>query len=77
MAVKLLDKAIVELNKQLSPIRKNIQLSKFAIILGNKGKMDEFQSRDNMKLPVNVQTIDGKPLTVEAEFKIEKIKVQI
>jgi hypothetical protein len=68
---------VEELNKQLSPIRKDIQLSKFAIILGAKGKMDEFNSRENMKLPVNVKTIDGNPLTVEAEFKIEKIKVQI
>jgi len=75
--LKSINESLLMLNQQLSPVRKFIQLSKFAIILGNKGSMDEFKSRDNMVLPVDVISLDLKPLKVQFDFKIEKVKVKL
>jgi hypothetical protein len=71
-------KKIAELNKELFSIRRNIQLSKFAIILGNKGKMDEFTSRENMILEnIDVKTLTGKTIKVSFQFSIEKVIIEI
>lgn len=65
------------LNKDMKDVRKAIQLSKFAIILGNKGKMDEFKSRENMVLPLKVKSLTGQELSNQFEFKIDKVVVKI
>jgi hypothetical protein len=72
-----LAKAVEKLTKDLKEVRKSIQLSKFAIILGNKGKMDEFTSRENMSLQLKDKTFKGDEVDLTFEFVIEKIKVQI
>lgn len=69
---------IVELNKKLIPIRKNIQLSKMAIILGNRGKMDEFESREDMQLSLDIDSfILNRKLNLTFNFNIEQITVKL
>lgn len=68
---------IKEINKDLADLRSFIQASKFGIILGNRGKMDEFSSRENMTLDLNVTSLAGKKLSVKALFDISKITVKI
>lgn len=72
-----LEKKIFDLNTELKEIRKNIQLSKFAIILGNKCKMDEFNSRENMVLTQNVFTLANEELSVTFNFDIKKTTIKI
>lgn len=72
-----INKALSTLNGELKKIRRDIQLSKFAIILGNKGRMDEFTSRENMSLTLKVSSLTKKPIDAVFEFNIEKIKVKI
>ncbi len=62
---------------ELQAAREYIQKAKFAIILGNKGKMDEFSSRENMTLPLKVVTFVGTELDVTAVFTIDKITVKL
>lgn len=69
------DAQLSKLNSALNNVRKQVQLSKFAIILASKGKMDEFTSRENMQLTLSVPTFDDTTLDVLFDFKIEKIKV--
>lgn len=64
-------------NEELQKAREFIQKAKFAIILGNKGKMDEFSSRENMELPLKVVTFVGTELDVVATFKIDKVTVKL
>mgnify|MGYP001260813890 CR=1 FL=1 len=60
-----------------------LQQIKFAIILGNKGKMDEFDSRENMVLKDCItlckigDTKFHPPVGVTAEFEIKEITVKI
>lgn len=68
---------IKSLNSDLSKVRKFIQLSKFAIILGNKGKMDEFTSRENMFLCFPVTSLMGECLDMTFNFSIDKVVVKI
>lgn len=68
---------IKELTLELNKVRKFIQLAKFAIILGNKGKMDEFSSRDNMSLDLKVQSLTNDTLNVTFNFSIDKVTVKI
>jgi len=68
---------ITKIKSRLSDVRKTIQSSKMAIILSNKGKMDEFNSRENMTLEVDVTSIKNQPLKPTFEFIIQKIKVGI
>ncbi|HRZ18595.1 MAG TPA: VWA domain-containing protein [Methanofastidiosum sp.] len=75
--IKKLVEKITSLNKELKDVRKFIQLSKFAIILGNKGKMDEFSSRENMVLPMKVKSLVGTEISTTFEFAIDKVKVKI
>ena len=72
-----LDFLIKSANLALSKVREFIQASKFAIILGNRGKMDEFTSRENMSLSVDVKNFSGKPLTVKAIFTIGKETIKL
>ena len=52
------DNTISKLNKQLLDIRKDLQETKFAIILGKKW-FEEFDSRES-----NILEIDGKMFTI-------------
>lgn len=74
--IKYLDFKITEYKKELKEIRNNIQLSKFAIILANKGKMDEFKSRENIFLEFDVPTYTQK-IKVRFDFNIEKVTIKI
>jgi hypothetical protein len=71
------ENAINSINKELFIVRKEIQSAKFAVILANKGKMDEFSSRENMVIPIRVKTMLGKQLDVDVEFNIEKIAIKL
>lgn len=75
--IPAINKTLATLNGELKKIRRDIQLSKFAIILGNKGRMDEFTSRENMSLTLKVKSLVNKPIDAVFEFNIEKIKVKI
>jgi len=75
--LKNLEEKISELNKELKDVRNFIQLSKFAIILGNKCKMDEFESRDDMSLTLDLYTLNKEEVTTTFDFKIEKTTIQI
>ncbi len=72
-----LDAKIRDLNFQLWPIRKQIQLSKFAVILANKGKFLEFKERGTNTLSVEVKSLNGVKLIPEFIFKIESIEVKV
>lgn len=72
-----LEEKITDLNKELKEIRRNIQLSKFAIILGNKCKMDEFDSRENMSLTHDVFTLNNEKISCIFDFDIKKISIKI
>lgn len=72
-----LEKEIKSLMKEVKEVRKFIQLSKFAIILANRGVMDEFPSRENMVLPLEVESFNKVKLSPEFHFNIEKIVVKI
>lgn len=71
------DKEIKALNKEIREVRRFIQLSKFAIILGNRGAMEEFSSRENMVLTLNVESFNGVKLSPEFQFNIDKVIVKI
>ena len=75
--LKNIEEDIAELNKELKDVRRFIQLSKFAIILGNKCKMDEFESRESMSLSIDLLTLNREKLDVTFDFKIEKIKIKL
>jgi len=68
---------LAELNKELNITRKDIQSFKFAIILGNKGRMDEFTSREDMNLELEMESLFKKILKITFEFKIEKTAIEI
>lgn len=74
---KAITKHIASLTTKLKDVRRFIQLSKFAVILGNKGQMDEFKSRENMELSLKVKSLSGQSLDLSVGFNIEKITVKI
>lgn len=75
--IEAMNLKIKELNNQLYPIRKQIQGQKFGIILGNKGQMDEFLSRENMELTLDCKSLLGVVLSVKFEFVIKPITIKI
>jgi hypothetical protein len=77
LLLKNIEDKLNDLNKELKNTRKDIQLSKFAIILGNKGKMDEFESRENMSLVAEASTLKGDTVSPTFSFNIEKTIVKI
>ncbi len=81
--VKFLESEYKRIKSDVVRVQGNLQQCKFAIILGNKGKMDEFDSRENMVLEdeISVSTIGDmeldSPISVTAEFEIKEITVKI
>ena len=76
--VTFLKKELVKINQDLFAVRQGIQSCKFAVVLGNRGKMDEFTSRENMKLSdVPVEFPDGSKGAVTFDFSIKKVEVKI
>ena len=76
--IEFLKKELVKTKQDLFSVRKNIQGCKLAIILGNRGKMNEFTSRENMQLSnVPVEFPDGSKSEVSFTFEIGKIEVKI
>lgn len=67
---------IADLTAMLHKVRKFVQLAKFAIILANKGKMDEFPSREHMVLTLSLDDFLQK-LDIVFTFSIIKVTVQI
>jgi len=65
------------LNKELNIVRQFIQSSKFAVILVNKGKLDEFESRENQNIELECESITNEKMNITFEFSINKIKVKI
>ncbi len=65
------------LNKELNIVRQFIQSSKFAVILVNKGKLDEFESRENQNIELECESITNEKMNITFEFSINKIQVKI
>jgi hypothetical protein len=77
--IKELDAMIKSEKIALNKVRSSVQARKLAIVLGNKGKMDEFSSRENMQLTISGNRIvaTDSPEDVLMEFTIEKTTVNI
>ncbi len=81
--VKFLEAEYKRIKSDVVRVQGHLQQCKFAIILGNKGKMDEFDSRENMVLEneISVSTIGNidldSPISVTVEFEIKEITVKI
>ena len=71
-----LNKVYEEKNKEYKKLQTEIQHAKFAIILVNKGSMDEFTSRDNMVITINEQ-IGNENKEIEVTFKVIQKPVKI
>jgi len=79
LPIQNLETLLKEQHKELNNVRKQIQQAKFAILLVNRGKMDEFDNREDMKVtlkPTSFVSFDEiKEITVE--FQINKVDISI
>lgn len=64
-------------NAEYKKLQSNIQHCKFAIVLINRGCMDEFSNRDDMSLDIDVSNYHNGIDNVHAEFKIVQKAVKI
>ena len=77
-SIEELQKILEKLNKTYKDLQTEIQHIKFAIILINRGCMDEFNSRENMTLDIDVSKYEASPIdTVNVSFKVVQKAVKI
>ena len=76
----MLDAKLQIANKELRELASKIQGIKMAVILINRGSMDEFRNRSEMSIdiPANIYPAEGLDLdTVTAEFNIVQKEIEI
>lgn len=72
-----LEKALEEAKKEYKELQIDIQHAKFAIILINRGCMDEFSSRENMNIDLDVSQYNLPVDTINTQFKVIQKPVKI